>query len=779
MASSSSSSSSTTTNSNDDSNHNFHPSEESVDTDATVVIVDDDKQQLSQDNADDRIELIRTQETEGTDGVDTPDVHNNNNNNNTQVDDPGTDVTTNVTAAKESAMDTTTTTTGDTDETTLSDNQEDDDDEDTVKSVKFDYASKSAGALILEKSAGWKGASSLLTSDNDRYAIIPCAETSKSVVISLSEDILVKHVVLANYERFSSTVKEFQLLGSQTMGKWVDLGTYTAKQGGGKQEFELYEYSWARYLKIRVLSYYGNEHYLTISQISVFGDTMLQGFHEHWEEEQEHDDDAAVKTKGTTTAHESVDATVESEAFGTNPETPSSPSEQPADTEGEENDHGSVNPVEISEFTHNDPCIDNLEKMCPKDLSFEQLVFHISSNQSYFDRMSFLGSSSSCRSLSKYEHGDFPEIRVQSMSPIAAMAKNEARQSTNDARILAATTTTDDDEAPVTLDTTDSPVISQIQSLIKTAAGIDVDLSKINALFQGHDDNVEGKEGEKSLVADPTGPKTPVVADHTAGESQGKPATNPPAESKDNGRPGIMGEEEWSKVLQALEHVPSSSCLKEIDFTDFRKRLSSNKNGQTGGGNGHASGGSVELQPIFKRLTDEIKTLQGTLGVQEDFLKKSMACYQKVILELLVQQEERHSRVDKRLEDLEHAINTYLMWLHFVEACIAAVVGFVGSALTKPWNSWLSMQGQDTTDTITISVIAITVLIASRLIVFSTWRWLRRRFSKSKDNEMKQTKAEIGSEKSAPSRHDNSTNIPDVVKTPPNSRKRRSSHKAK
>ena len=91
---------------------------------------------------------------------------------------------------------------------------------------------------------------------------------------------------MANYERFSSTVKEFQLLGSQTMGKWVDLGTYTAKHGGGKQEFELYEHSWARYLKVRVLSYYGDEHYLTISQISVFGDTMLQGFHEHWEEEE-------------------------------------------------------------------------------------------------------------------------------------------------------------------------------------------------------------------------------------------------------------------------------------------------------------------------------------------------------------------------------------------------------------------------------------------------------------------------------------------------------------
>ena len=68
----------------------------------------------------------------------------------------------------------------------------------------------------------------MLNGDKDKYAIAPC-EDKKFVVVSLSEDILVKQIKLANYERFSSSVKEFQVMGSQTMGKWFEMGTYMAK----------------------------------------------------------------------------------------------------------------------------------------------------------------------------------------------------------------------------------------------------------------------------------------------------------------------------------------------------------------------------------------------------------------------------------------------------------------------------------------------------------------------------------------------------------------------
>lgn len=157
------------------------------------------------------------------------------------------------------------------------------------KQIKLvDYASKLAGAQILENSSSFKGASNLLTGDKDKYSIAPC-EDKKYIVIGLSEDILVKKIKLSNYERYSSRVKKFEVLASQeyptpTEEHWNSIGTYEAHSKSGEQVFELENPTWARYLQFRFLSHYGSEHYCTLSQIKVHGSTMLQGFHEQWVE---------------------------------------------------------------------------------------------------------------------------------------------------------------------------------------------------------------------------------------------------------------------------------------------------------------------------------------------------------------------------------------------------------------------------------------------------------------------------------------------------------------
>jgi Sad1 / UNC-like C-terminal len=179
-----------------------------------------------------------------------------------------------------------------------------DDEESLTGRVAVDYASKSAGALILERSNTIKGTSNLLNGDKDRYAIAPC-EDKKFVVIGLSEDILVKQIVLANYERFSSPVKDFQVMGSQTMGKFVDLGTFSALAVNGEQTFDLVEPAWARYLKFKFRSHHGSEYYCTLSQIKVHGSTMLQGFHEQWEDSEQQEgnknDNQVVEEPSATT----------------------------------------------------------------------------------------------------------------------------------------------------------------------------------------------------------------------------------------------------------------------------------------------------------------------------------------------------------------------------------------------------------------------------------------------------------------------------------------------
>mmetsp|Transcript_22658 Transcript_22658/g.54712 ORF Transcript_22658/g.54712 Transcript_22658/m.54712 type:complete len:1322 (+) Transcript_22658:45-4010(+) len=172
--------------------------------------------------------------------------------------------------------------------------QGNDSEEDGPRQIKLvDYASKLAGSQVLEQSPSLKGASNLLTGDKDRYSIAPC-EDKKYVVIGLSEDILVKQIKLSNYERYSSRVKEFQVLASQEYPTpneeyWNSIGAYTAHSKSGEQMFELNEPAWARYLKFRFLSHYGSEHYCTLSQIKVHGSTMLQGFHEQWIESEKKD----------------------------------------------------------------------------------------------------------------------------------------------------------------------------------------------------------------------------------------------------------------------------------------------------------------------------------------------------------------------------------------------------------------------------------------------------------------------------------------------------------
>lgn len=118
-------------------------------------------------------------------------------------------------------------------------------------------------------------------------------------------------MVLSNYEKFSSTVKDFQVLysvqsptlisdegddghdaaaegaevGGAEGGKgaggaekgggtgggagWQELGTFQARERAGEQRFEVEPPRYARYLKVRLLSHWGNEFYCTLSQIKV------------------------------------------------------------------------------------------------------------------------------------------------------------------------------------------------------------------------------------------------------------------------------------------------------------------------------------------------------------------------------------------------------------------------------------------------------------------------------------------------------------------------------
>jgi len=107
-------------------------------------------------------------------------------------------------------------------------------------SLKINYASRDKGADVLESSPSAKGAGALVLKDQDKYCITPCNE-KLFVVLQLSEDLTMEKFVLANYEQYSSMVKDFQVFGSlkYPTEEWKLLGNFTALPGQGDQQFRL------------------------------------------------------------------------------------------------------------------------------------------------------------------------------------------------------------------------------------------------------------------------------------------------------------------------------------------------------------------------------------------------------------------------------------------------------------------------------------------------------------------------------------------------------------
>ncbi|XP_057469816.1 SUN domain-containing protein 4-like isoform X1 [Actinidia eriantha] len=138
---------------------------------------------------------------------------------------------------------------------------------------EYNYASASKGAKVLTYNKESKGASNILCRDKDKYLRSPCSAEEKFVVIELSEETLVHTIEIANFEHYSSNLKDFELLGSSIYptDTWVKLGNFTAGNVKHAQRFVLQEPKWMRYLKLNLLTHHGSEFYCTLSVVEVYG----------------------------------------------------------------------------------------------------------------------------------------------------------------------------------------------------------------------------------------------------------------------------------------------------------------------------------------------------------------------------------------------------------------------------------------------------------------------------------------------------------------------------
>lgn len=144
---------------------------------------------------------------------------------------------------------------------------------------KFNYASGDCAATVVKTNSDAKGALAILSEVKDLYLLNKCATSNKFVVIELCQDILVSTIVMANFELFSSMFRRVRFSVSDLFPStsWHVLGEIEAQNIRDTQVFDIENpLIWARYLKIDILSHYGNEFYCPISIVRVHGTTMME-----------------------------------------------------------------------------------------------------------------------------------------------------------------------------------------------------------------------------------------------------------------------------------------------------------------------------------------------------------------------------------------------------------------------------------------------------------------------------------------------------------------------
>ncbi|OLN81521.1 Uncharacterized protein slp1 [Colletotrichum chlorophyti] len=146
---------------------------------------------------------------------------------------------------------------------------------------RFSYSSFDAGATVLKTNPGVKNAKAILVENKDSYMLFECSAQNKFVIVELSDDILIDTVVLANFEFFSSMIRQFRVSVSDRYpvkpDKWKDLGTFEAKNSRDIQPFLVQNpLIWAKYVRIEFLTHYGNEYYCPVSLLRVHGTRMLE-----------------------------------------------------------------------------------------------------------------------------------------------------------------------------------------------------------------------------------------------------------------------------------------------------------------------------------------------------------------------------------------------------------------------------------------------------------------------------------------------------------------------
>ena len=631
-----------------------------------------------------------------------------------------------------------------------------------VKEVVVDYASKSTGAIILDKSSEFKGTSKLLVDDTDQYAIAPChGDETKYVIVGLSEDILIKTIKLRSFERYSSQAKQFEVLGSQTypmMTEWETLGSWEAKpwfQNNQEQTFDLETPSWARYLKFNFLTHYGDEHYCTVTQIKVHGSTTLQGFHEmEWETIRNEEEEEEQKS---STEEEALEQQIQHDTAGEEEIT------KPKEEDGTvpiEDEKFSISDNKEEREANNDA---NSEEKTITQVAADSLLksFDVETNVDTGEKeQGIVVETQQNKSASEVDVQDIKEMETNTVRvEVEEEIVEEHVESSSPEEPSDASEILPEDDPPIQIEESKNSDIDSLNEAINeeeyqeeadplpqnaiilesesngsalSAASIKTSSSKllensketisstvnsaIKSVKEAHYVN-DAMQGLKDIIT------AKVKSEHLSQDSSKKAVENeeiihvvqdiPPSDNegqkgssdeqieiveKDSGSSeqsdSSDGEEEEesqellendastlneegnivgtvmnevdkqtiplpASLFELAEKFPSAACLETLTFQHFKSKVV--KTSSTGTNHGPGSLAVPKNEPIFKKLADEIKSLQINQGIYDQYIKAATKCYHQIISDMASEIVSLQGEQERRLSQLEEKMREQLM----------------------------------------------------------------------------------------------------------------------
>ncbi|KAK6061572.1 Sad1 / UNC-like protein [Cooperia oncophora] len=145
------------------------------------------------------------------------------------------------------------------------------------------YASKECGAKVLLSNPEAENTKAILNEkEKDEYMRNPCEKAeNKFVILELCETVQPRSIELANYELFSSGPRTIRLWAAERFptGEWQLLTELTAIDSRQIQQFPIASNgAYVKFIKVELLSHYGNEHYCTLSVLKILGISMVDEY---------------------------------------------------------------------------------------------------------------------------------------------------------------------------------------------------------------------------------------------------------------------------------------------------------------------------------------------------------------------------------------------------------------------------------------------------------------------------------------------------------------------